>query len=204
MDWAFVTRRQTVPPMVTPVPQGTSYCRLVFDGLGRGRDDIHELLCGVIGGARERVAVMTPYFLPPRELSSALVSAALRGVDVRLILPAVNNLPYVHRASRHMQPGLIRKGVRIFFQPPPFAHTKLLLVDDYYALIGSANLDPRSLFLNFELNMEVFDPAFCSAMYDYFSEVLSRSAEATPDYYARRHLPRRLLDAAFWLFSPYL
>ena len=103
-----------------------------------------------------------------------------------------------------MQPGLIRKGVRIFFQPPPFAHTKLLLVDDYYALIGSANLDPRSLFLNFELNMEVFDPAFCSAMYDYFSEVLSRSAEATPDYYARRHLPRRLLDAAFWLFSPYL
>ena len=204
MDWAFVTRRQTVPPMVTPVPQGTSYCRLVFDGLGRGRDDIHELLCGVIGGARERVAVMTPYFLPPRELSSALVTAALRGVDVRLILPAVNNLPYVHRASRHMQPGLIRKGVRIFFQPPPFAHTKLLLVDDYYALIGSANLDPRSLFLNFELNMEVFDPAFCSAMYDYFSEVLSRSAEATPDYYARRHLPRRLLDAAFWLFSPYL
>lgn len=204
MDWAFVTRRQTVPPLVVPVPQGESSCRLVFDGLGRGRDDIHELLCGVIGGARERVAIMTPYFLPPRELVSALVSAALRGVDVRLILPSANNLPYVHRASLHIQPGLIHKGVRIYFQPPPFAHSKLLLVDDYYALVGSANLDPRSLFLNFELNMEVFDPDFCATMYGYFTNVLSRSKEATAEDYARRHLPGKLLNAAFWLFSPYL
>lgn len=204
MDWAFVTKRQTVPPMVTPSRHGESRCRLVFDGLGRGRDDIHDLLCGVIGGARQRVSIMTPYFLPPRELSSALISAALRGVDVRLILPIVNNLPYVHHASRHMQPRLIRKGVRIFYQPPPFAHTKLLLVDDYYALVGSANLDPRSLFLNFELNMEVFDPAFNVTMHQYFEEALSRSSEADLAFYNRRLLPGRLLDAAFWLFSPYL
>lgn len=204
MDWAFVTRRQTVPPMVIPARHGDSRCRLVFDGLGRGRDDIHDLLCGVIGGARQSVSIMTPYFLPPRELSSALISAALRGVEVRLILPIVNNLPYVHRASLHMQPRLIRKGVRIFFQPPPFAHTKLLLVDDYYALVGSANLDPRSLFLNFELNMEVFDPAFCATIRLYFEDVLSRSTEADHAFYQRRHLPDKLVDAAFWLFSPYL
>lgn len=204
MDWTFVTQKETVPSIKTCAPHGSSCCRLVFDGLGRGRDDIHDLLCGVIGGARERVVIMTPYFLPPRELSNALISASLRGVDVRVILPAVNNLPYVHRASRHMQPDLVRKGVRIFFQPPPFAHTKLLLVDEYYALIGSANLDPRSLFLNFELNMEVFDTVFCASMYEYFSDVLSRSTEATTEYYVRRHVPCRLLDAVFWLFSPYL
>ena len=204
MDWTFVTKKQTVPSMRTCGPRGSSCCRLVFDGLGRGRDDIHDLLCGVIGGAREHVAIMTPYFLPPRELSNALISAALRGVDVRVILPAVNNLPYVHRASRHIQPDLIRKGVRIFFQPPPFAHTKLLLVDKYYALIGSANLDPRSLFLNFELNMEVFDTVFHACMHEYFLDVLSRSTEATAEYYTHRHMPCRLFDAAFWIFSPYL
>ncbi|MCH5276335.1 MAG: PLDc N-terminal domain-containing protein [Desulfovibrionaceae bacterium] len=204
MDWAFVTRKQTAPSLKMGEPHGSSWCRLVFDGLGRGRDDIHDLLCGVISGARERVAIMTPYFLPPRELSNALTSAALRGVDVRIMLPEVNNLPYVHRASRHMQPDLIRKGVRIFFQPPPFAHTKLLLVDDYYTLVGSANLDPRSLFLNFELNMEVFDTTFCASMSEYFLDLLSRSTEFTVKDYDRRHAPCRLLDAALWIFSPYL
>lgn len=204
MDWAFVTRRQTAPPMVVPVRSGDSRCRLVFDALGRGRDDIHDLLCGVIGGAQRSVHIMTPYFLPPRELASSLVSAALRGVDVRLILPAINNLPYVHRASLHMQPRLIRKGIRIFFQPPPFAHTKLLLVDESYALVGSANLDPRSLFLNFELNLEIFDPAFNATMQAYFEDVRAQSAEAGLSFYSHRLLPDRLLDAMFWLFSPYL
>lgn len=204
MDWSFLTKRKSIPPPVTPVRKGDSMCRLVFDGLGKGREDIHDLLCGVIGGADKRVCIMTPYFLPPRELASALISAALRGVEVTLILPAVNNLTYVHRASLHMQPRLVRKGVRILFQPAPFAHTKLLLVDDYYAMVGSANLDPRSLFLNFELNMEIFDPAFCATLHEYFAQVCARAYEVDEAFYKRRSLSNRLLDAAFWLFSPYL
>lgn len=204
MDWAFVTGRQSFPPAVTPQWQGDSHCRLVFDALGKGRDDIHDLLCGVIGGARHSIRIMTPYFLPPKELKSALISASLRGVNVSLILPAVNNLTYVHRASLHIQPSMVRKGVKVYFQPAPFAHSKLLMVDDYYCLVGSANLDPRSLFLNFELNMEVFDKKFNATMADYYEEVRHRSAEAGQSFYTRRLLPDRLVDAAFWLFSPYL
>lgn len=204
MDWAFVTGRESLPPPVSPRQQGDSRCRLVFDALGKGRDDIHDLLCGVIGGARRTVRIMTPYFLPPKELKSALISASLRGVEVSLILPAVNNISYVHRASLHMQPGLVRKGVKVYFQPAPFAHSKLLLVDDAYSLVGSANLDPRSLFLNFELNIEVFDSGFNATMTQYFEEVRHRSAEAGQSFYSRRMLPDRLMDAAFWLFSPYL
>jgi cardiolipin synthase len=202
-DWAFLTHSRDFPAASVPEPCGDSRCRLIFDGLGKGRNDILRLLCGVIGGARKSVRIMTPYFLPPRELSSALGSAALRGVEVSVVLPEVNNVSLVHRASRHARPRLAREGVRIFFQPPPFAHTKLLLVDDYYALVGSANLDPRSLFLNFELNMEIFDRAFCSTLQAYFNEVLARSREGEEEPRGRALMPR-LLDAAVWLFSPYL
>lgn len=142
----LVTRRRTVPPMVTPVPQGTSYCRLVFDGLGRGRDDIHELLCGVIGGARERGRQRRRTFCRPANFPAPGQRGAAR--RRRASHPACGQQSALCApASRHMQPGLIRKGVRIFFQPPPFAHTKLscgrLLRPDWVR-----PTDPRSLFLN--------------------------------------------------------
>lgn len=204
MDWAFVAHEPTVTSDIEPEICGESHCRMVFDALGYGREDIHELLCGVISAARERIIVFTPYFIPPRELSGALIAAAQRGVQVDLVLPAVNNLFYVHHASRRYQRILSGKGVRIWYQPAPFAHTKLLLVDDYYTLIGSANLDPRSLFLNFELNVEVADPAWSAQVLAYAEEILSRSELQSEESYSRQRLPSRIFDAACWLLSPYI
>lgn len=204
MDWAFVSRMPTVPLGVEPRERGESRCRLVFDGLGRRRENIHELLCGVIGAAERRVTVFTPYFIPPRELAGALTAAARRGVRVDVVLPAKNNLFYVHHASRRFQERLAETGVRVWYQPPPFAHTKLLLVDDWYALVGSANLDPRSLFLNFELNVEVADPAFLRELYAYADDILARSRRMTPADYQKLGLPARLFDALCWLLSPYI
>ncbi len=74
-----------------------------------------------------------------------------------VILPARNNLPYVHRATRHMLWELLERGVHVYYQPAPFVHSKLFYVDDDYAQIGSANFDSRSLRLNFEMNVEVYD-----------------------------------------------
>lgn len=204
MDWAFVTKLPTPPSVQEPEETGRTRCRLVFDGLGRDREGISELLCGVISAARHRVVIFTPYFIPPRELSGALSSAVRRGVKVDIILPEKNNLFYVHHASRRYQERLAYAGVRIWYQPPPFAHTKLLLVDDWYALFGSANLDPRSLFLNFELNVEADDPAFQKQLSDYADEVLSRSRRMFPSDYAALSLPSRLFDALCWLLSPYI
>lgn len=204
MDWAFVSKLPTPPSGVEPEEAGNSHCRLVFDGLGRQREDIHQLLCGVISSARRRVIIFTPYFIPPRELSGALVAAVQRGVCVDIILPAKNNLFYVHHASRRYQRQLAKMGVRIWYQPPPFAHTKLLLVDDWYALFGSANLDPRSLFLNFELNVEAADPDFQSELSAYAGEVLSRSRRMTPQDYEKMSIPSRLFDSLCWLMSPYI
>ncbi|MBQ8173309.1 MAG: PLDc N-terminal domain-containing protein [Mailhella sp.] len=204
MDWAFVSHKATVPAMPKLAREGDTLCRLVFDGLGHSREDIHELICGVISTASQRVTIFTPYFIPPRELIGALVAAVQRGVQVDIVLPEKNNLFYVHHASRHIQAGLVEKGIRIWYQPAPFAHTKLLMVDGCYALFGSANLDPRSLFLNFELNVEAVDTEFRAQLDEYADDILSRSRRLTSGDYARRSLPVRLFDAACWLMGPYI
>jgi cardiolipin synthase len=203
-DWQFVTGESvTAAPADAKLP-GRAECRAIADGPERSYDRLTELLVGAIGTARRRVAIMTPYFLPPRELIAPLQAAALEGVDVAVILPEHNNLPYVHRATRHMLWELLERGVRIYYQPGPFAHSKLFYVDDDYAQIGSANLDPRSLRLNFEMNVEVYDPAFVTKLSTHFEEVRARSTRITVQQVDGRALGTKLLDGAAWLFSPYL
>ena len=204
LDWAFSTGEHTPAPVIIEEQGGSSLCRMLLDGPGSGADLLHDVLCTALTAARRRIRVMTPYFLPTHELMSALRTAALRGVDVQVILPGKNNLPYVHWACLHLLRGLVPMGVRVFFRPPPFAHTKLLLLDDAYVQIGSANLDPRSLRLNFELNVEVFDPLLAARLRAHFAQVRRTSREIDGD--ALRDLPLlwRLRNAACWLFSPYL
>ena len=146
---------------------------------------------------------MTPYFIPDRPLVSALVTTALRGVDVILVVPAKNNLPFVHWATRAYLWEMLQQGIRVFYQPP-FVHTKLLLVDGVWSLIGSANLDPRSLRLNFELNMEVYDPEFTQLLEKDFLDTVAVSREVTQAEMDARPLPARLRDGVAKLFSPYL
>lgn len=162
------------------------------------------MLLAAVSAAQRRIAIVTPYFLPSRELIGALQAAALRGVAVSILLPGRNNLPYVHWATRNMLWELLQHGVEVRYQPPPFVHTKVLLVDDDYAQVGSANLDPRSLRLNFELNVEVFDADFNAALGDKFTAAWSAARPVTLDEISRRGLAERTRDAFCWLFSPYL
>jgi len=207
-DWDYANRARQPTPLPAPVAAasaaGTAACRVVADGPDEDLDRLVALLIGGIGLAQRRIAIMTPYFLPPRELLGALQAAALRGVDVAILLPERNNLPYVHRATRHALWEYLQRGVRVYYQPPPFVHSKLLLIDDEYAQIGSANLDERSLRLNFELVVEVYDRSLVETLGAHFTEVRNRSQEITLADVDGRSLPRRLLDGTAWLFSPYL
>jgi len=203
-DWLFVTGEAAVPDSVDGGLPGRAECRAIADGPERSLARLTELLVGAIAAARRRVAIMTPYFLPPRELIAPLQAAALEGVDVAVILPAHNNLSYVHRATRHMLWELLERRVRVYYQPGPFAHSKLFYVDDDYAQIGSANLDPRSLRLNFEMNVEVYDRGFVSELSAHFEAVRARSKPVTVREVDGRALRTKLLDGAAWLFSPYL
>jgi len=203
-DWGFSTGEHTVPSQALAIGTGSMICRAIVDGPNEDLDKLSTILVGAVSAARQRIFLMTPYFLPSRELISALQSAALRGVEVTILLPAKNNLPFVHWATRNMLWELLERGIRVFYQPPPFVHTKLFVVDDQYALIGSANIDPRSLRLNFELAVEVFNTEFAKILIKHIQRSIERSLEVSLKYLDSRRLPVRVRDALAWLFSPYL
>lgn len=207
LDWGFATGLYDPLPELAETdenPENACLCRVILDGPGSEADTLNDLFCGAVNCARRSVRIMTPYFLPSHDLMSSLRSAALRGVDVRIVLPAYNNLAFVHWASFRLLPTLLEAGVRIWHQPPPFVHSKLFAVDGYYAQIGSANLDARSLRLNFELNMEVFDRTFHDRLAAHIDAAIAAGTEISLESLRSRPLPLKLRDAACWLFSPYL
>ncbi len=206
-DWNFA-RGETVEPAVAypgnDDVDARAICRVVTDGPNEDLGKLAMIMTGAVALARHRVAIMTPYFLPPATLVSALQAAALRGVRVDVILPLRSNLRLVDWATRNMLWELLQFGVHIYYQPAPFAHSKLFIIDDDYAHIGSANLDPRSLRLNFELVVEVFDKGFVSRMGKHFEQLKISSTEESLAGVDGRRLPVRIRDAVAWLFSPYL
>ena len=202
--WEFITGAPEPPAPVCVCPVGEIHTRTMTDGPDEDLDQIAQLLSATISTAVESVVIVTPYFLPPREIIGALQAASLRGVRVTLILPEKNNLPYVHWATRNMLWELLYQGAEVFYQPAPFAHTKLFVVDDHYALVGSSNWDARSLRLNFELQLEVFSPEFAGSVARRAIEAARRGRRVTLAEVDGRSLPVRIRDSVCWLFSPYL
>lgn len=203
-DWTFATGEKFQHHSANINTSGKAICRVVTDGPNEDLGKLTMIITGAVALARRRIAIMTPYFLPPATLISALQAAALRGVEVAVILPQKSNQPLAHWATRNMLWELLQFGVRIYYQPPPFAHSKFLLIDEDYAHIGSANLDPRSLRLNFELVVETFDRGFVAVLSKHFEQVKNASREETLAGVDGRSLPTRVRDATAWLFSPYL
>ncbi len=211
-DWEFSTGQELpdrnstqLQKQLSPsISTGPAHCRALTDGPDENLDQIVLSLVAIIGQARESVLIMTPYFLPPRELIGALQAASLRGVEVLLVLPERNNLPYIHWATRNMLWELLYQEIRVVYQPPPFNHGKLLVVDGSYAQIGSSNWDPRSLRLNFELQVEILDCEFAGRMERWIRDAARRGREVTLAEVDNRRIPTRVRDSVCWLFSPYL
>jgi cardiolipin synthase len=204
-DWSFSAREPFAPPDYPPAAKGgEAYCRGISAGPNEDYDKLMWILIGACNSARHHLRIMTPYFVPERPLIAAINSAALRGVDVEIILPKKNNLPYVAWATRAYLWEMLQHGTKIYYQPPPFAHSKLLLVDHHYALVGSANLDPRSLRLNFEFNLEVYQRDLSRQLVEHFDLIKQQSNPITLHEIDSRPLAIKLLDAFVKLFSPYL
>jgi cardiolipin synthase len=205
-DWYFATNEMVRDGQFFPElpPAGDSFVRAIGDGPDKEVRKLHSIIIGALSCARERVSIMTPYFIPDRALISSMVTASLRGVEVILVLPSKNNLPYVHWATRAYLWEVLQLGIRVFYQPPPFVHTKLFLVDGVWGLIGSANLDPRSLRLNFELDLEVYDRQFVRGLESEFDVTVARSRETSLSEMDGRPLPERIRDGVSKLLSPYM
>ena len=205
-DWFFVSGERHDNAKYFPAlnPVGDALVRTVSDGPDKEFRKLHWIIMGALACARHKVQIMTPYFIPDRPLVSSLITTAMRGVEVSLVLPELNNLPLVHWATRSYLWELLQQGIKVFYQPPPFVHTKLFVVDGVWSLIGSANLDPRSLRLNFELNLEVYDRNFARQIIGYFEDALSISHEVSLEEMDNRPFPEKVRDCAAKLLSPYL
>jgi cardiolipin synthase A/B len=205
-DWSFATKEVLSGEVWYPPAEaaGQALARGIRSGPDEDLGEISLVLAGALSCAHSRVAVVTPYFLPDDALISALNIAAMRGVVVDIILPQDNNLATVQWASTAMLWQVLGHGCRVWLSPPPFDHTKLMLVDGLWSLVGSSNWDPRSLRLNFEFNVECYDRALAKSLGEIVEHKLSISRQVTLADVDGRRLPVKLRDGVARLLSPYL
>jgi cardiolipin synthase len=205
-DWAFTKGEILSDNTWFPdlEDSGNVIARVITDGPDADYDKLRWTLLASLAEAQQSVQILTPYFLPDYALVTALNLAALRGVRVDIILPATNNLPFVHWASRSLWWQVLERGCRLWLTLPPFDHSKLMIVDSHWVLFGSANWDARSLRLNFELNVECYSRAFGHKMGKVIENKLRGAHEVTLAEVDGRSYPAKLRDSIARLFSPYL
>jgi cardiolipin synthase len=205
-DWAFTTAEKLEGNAWFPAsePRGEVLARGITDGPDRDIDSLHWAFLAAVTAARRTIRIMTPYFLPDRVLVKSIHLAAQRGVEIDIVVPEVGNLPVVRAAMWGNYAQVLGKGVRLWLSPPPFDHSKIMVVDGYWSSVGSANWDPRSLRLNFEFNLECYDEALGAALEAHVLEKLKDARLLTREELDARSWFRKVRDGTARLFKPYL
>jgi cardiolipin synthase len=202
-DWAYATGQ---PPLTLPSPtphRGHIPVQVLVSGPDSSWEAIHRLHVGAIHSSTRRVWLATPYFVPGEAARMALTSAALGGLDVRLLVPRRSDSRLVTLAARSYFDELLSAGVRVFEYGPRMLHTKALLCDDALAIIGSANFDHRSFRLNFEVSLMFGDADLCAEL----STLMEKECAASGSVHLQRERPlfrSRLPEALARLVSPLL
>lgn len=208
-DWFFATGELVKFPLYKPTPpQQTSdssvVARVIQDGPDEDHNKIRWTLINALVCAQTSVKIMTPYFIPDQTLMTSLHAAALRGVSVEIIVPQHSDISFLDWVMAANFPRIIEHGIQIYQNKRPFDHSKIVIIDDIWSFIGSANWDSRSLELNFEINLECFDTSLNTHLTELFSlkkqnakPVLESEINALPIY-------KKIRNNLFRLFSPYL
>src|ERR671924_1316154 len=205
-DWQFSTDEalRGAPWFVPVEPAGEVLARCVDDGPDESAEPLRWAIVGGLNQAQRSVRIMTPYFVPDGALITALDVAAMRGVEVDIVLPSVSDLPHVHWAAFGQLWQVLERGCRVWSSAPPFDHSKLMVVDGAWTLLGSANWDARSLRLNFELNVECYSVEFGAHMDGLVQARINAAQQVTLSDINARPLPIKLRDGAARLFAPFL
>jgi cardiolipin synthase len=205
-DWVFSTREVLAGELWYPRLQdaGEMLARSISYGPDEDHGKMRMMLIGALGVAQDKVSIITPYFLPDDGIIAALNVAAMRGVDVNIILPERGNLATVRWATSATLWQFLERGCKIWLTPPPFDHTKLMIVDDMWTVMGSGNWDARSLRLNFEFNVEIYDRQLAARMGQFTEAKREKARRLTLAEVDARKLPIRLRDGVARLLSPYL
>lgn len=205
-EWRFSTGELLVGEFWRPalISKGDVIARGLPAGPDMSRNTIRWTFLAGLSEARQRIRIVTPYFLPDSDLITALSLAAMRGVTVDIVLPQKNNLFYMAWASRALLDELAASGCQIWMTDGPFDHAKMMTVDGVWASIGSANWDPRSLRLNFEFNLECFSPDFVGSLEEIIDQKIANAKQETISTLRNRPISLKLRDNAARLLSPYL
>lgn len=205
-DWQFTTaealRGEDWFPAIAPA--GNVLARGIEEGPDESYDRLRWTLIGAVNVAQRSVLIATPYFIPDTTLITALGLAALRGVRVEILLPEKTDMPHAQWAAFGQLWPLLDHDCRVYFHPGRFDHSKLMVVDGAWTLIGSANWDARSLRLNFELNVECYGSEFGARMEELLQARIKSSRPFTLADLNARPLPVKLRDGVARLFAPYL
>ncbi|MFT4233918.1 MAG: cardiolipin synthase [Microbacterium sp.] len=177
-------------------------CQIVPSGPGFEAENNLRLFLGLLYGAKERVVMISPYFVPDESLMQAVASACSRGVEVQLLVSEISDQTMVYHAQRSYYETLLRAGVRIFaYEPPYILHTKSVTIDDEIAVIGSSNLDIRSFGLDLEISMLVRGEEFASQVRRLEDDYKAHSVEITLQEWVKRPFRSQVLDNIFRLTS---
>jgi cardiolipin synthase A/B len=205
-DWHFVTgeRLDGDAWAVEPGLAGEVEARAIPISPDEDWETLGATLHGALSLARKRVCLVTPYFLPDQVLIAAIRLAALRGVRVDLVLPERNNLLFVAWAATAQLWQVLGDDSWVWLSPPPFDHSKILVIDGEWSLVGSANWDARSLRLNFELDVECYDHRLAQDLEALVERKIAASRLLRREELDGRPLPIKLRDGVARLFAPYL
>ncbi len=207
-DWEFTTKevlpfeRWIAHEWTAPTPHVAARC--IHSGPDRYVASTHNLLQGAFAVAQHHIRIQSPYFLPDQVLLGAINTAARRGVLVDIVIPGKNNLRLVNYAMTAQLDQVLRAGCRVWRTAGPFNHSKLTTIDGAWSMIGSSNLDPRSLRLNFELDMEIYSRHLARRIEDLIDLEIAHAEAVTLESLAAIPFRKRLRNRIIWLASPYL
>jgi cardiolipin synthase len=201
-DWHYATGHAPMEAVYFPdAPRGPRCVQIVSSGPDHDWEAIRNVYFAAIAAAEQRVLVTTPYFVPDEPMLTALTTAALRGVDVRVMVPRKSDSWLVTIAGRSYFDDLLRAGVHVYEYLPGMLHAKTLVVDRDFAAIGTANMDNRSFRLNFEVSAIAHDEEVAARLTEIFEEDAQHARLAQR---RQERLPARLAEAGARLLSPLL
>ncbi|HEV7999784.1 MAG TPA: phospholipase D-like domain-containing protein, partial [Planctomycetaceae bacterium] len=208
-DWALeseenLERLQQTGDVRPQDPCGGALVQVLPSGPSDERDTIERILIAFIYSAQQRLILTTPYFVPDEAMLTALTSAAERGVQVTLIMPEKVDSRLASLASRAIQGDLVAAGVKVLLYRRGLLHTKSVCVDGEYCLFGSLNLDPRSLHLNFEITLAIYDRDFTERLEALQAMYVSKSRALNMTEWRARGRAMRLLENVARLVGPLL
>jgi len=206
IDWYFVSGKILSDRSYFPRSKikNTQLVQITASGPDSDWSSIMQAYFSAISTAREYIYIVNPYFIPNESILTALKTVALSGVDVRMIIPGKSDSFLAYNGTLSYVEELLEAGIRVFYYQKGFIHSKLIMVDDVFASVGTANMDIRSFDDNFEVNALIYDEKLCNELKDLFLEDLTDCLEADLDLHIDRSIKKKFIQSFARIFSPLL